>query len=114
MASCVVGRHARVGQPVLDVVHLGFHVEQRLERAADFLEHRAATVRQAVLRQVADRQRRRLDDLATVGLVDAGEHLEQRGLAGAVRPAQADTVSVADLPRDVVDERAVAEGFLEV
>ena len=99
---------------MLDVVHLGLHVEQRLEGAAGFLEDRAAAVRQAVLRQVADRQRVGLVDDAGVGLVDAGQHLEQRGLAGAVRAAQADAIAVADLPRDVVEQGAVAEGFGEV
>ncbi len=51
---------------------------------------------------------------AGVRLVEAGEHLEQRGLAGAVRPAQADTVAVADLPGDVIEQGAVAEGLGEV
>ena len=56
---------------MLDVVHLGLDVEQRLEGAAGFLEHGAAGVRQAVLREVADRQVRRLDDAAGVRLVES-------------------------------------------
>ena len=110
----LVLRDRRVAKPVLDVVHLGLDVEQRLKRAAGFLEDRAARVRQPVLRQVADRQVGRLDDRARVRLVEAGEHLQQRGLAGAVRAAQADAVAVRDLPRDVVDQGAVAERFGEV
>ena len=70
-------------------------------------------MRQAVLRQVADGQVGRLDDAAGVRLVEPGQHLEQRRLAGAVRPAQADTIAVADLPGDVVEQRAVAEGLGE-
>ena len=71
-------------------------------------------VGEAVLRQVADRQVGRLDDAAGVRLVEPGQHLEQRRLAGAVRPAQADAIAVADLPGDVVEQRAVAEGLGEV
>ena len=71
----------------------------------------APGVREAVLRQVADGERRRLDDGAAIGLVEAGEHLQQRGLAGAVRAAQADALAVRDLPRDVLEQYAFAEGL---
>ena len=71
-------------------------------------------MRQAVLRQVADGQRGRLEDRARVGLVEPGHHLQQRGLAGAVRTAQADALAIRDLPRDVVEEDAIAEGLGEV
>ena len=46
-----------------------------------------------------------------VRLVEPGHHLQQGGLAGAVRPAQADPLAIGDLPRDVVEEDAVAEGL---
>ena len=68
-----------------------------------FLEDGAAGVGEAVLRQVADGQRRRLEDGARVGLVEPGHHPQQRGLAGAVRAAQADALAIGDLPRDVVE-----------
>src|SRR6185503_7455998 len=48
---------------------------------------------QPVLREIADRQIRRLDDAALVGFVDAGEHLEERGLAGAVGAAEAHAIA---------------------
>ena len=51
----------------------------------------------------------RPEDGAVVGLVEAGEHPQQRGLAGAVRAAQADPVAVADVPGHVVEEDALAE-----
>ena len=47
------------------------------------------------------------------GLVGAGQHLEQRRLAGAVRSAQSDTIPVTDLPGDAIEERAVSEGLGE-
>ncbi len=68
---------------------------------------------ESVLRQVADRQPRRLDDLAGIGLVQPRENPQQRRLAGAVRAAQADTVAVGDLPGDVVEEDAIAERLRE-
>ena len=104
----------RVAEPLLERVHLGLHREQLAEGARRFVEDRAAGVGEAVLRQVADGQRRRLEDGARVGLVEPGHHLEQRRLAGAVRPAQADALAIRDLPRDVVEEDAVAEGLGEV
>ena len=70
-------------------------------------------VAEAVLRQVADRQPGGLEDRAGVGLVEPGQHLEQRGLAGAVRAAQADALAVVDLPADGVEQDAVAERFGE-
>ena len=99
----------RVAQPLLELVHLGLHRQQLGERAAGLLEDRAARVRQAVLRQVADGQRGGLEDRAGIGLVEPGHHPEQRGLAGAVRTAQADALASRDLPGDVVEQHAVAE-----
>ena len=105
---------AVVGEPVLERGDFGPHVEQRLERLPGFLDERPSGVVQAVLRQVADRQPRGLDDLPAVGLVEPGEHLEQRGLAGAVRPAEADAFAVVDLPADRVEEDAIAERLTQV
>ena len=68
---------------------------------------------QAVLRQIADGQPRGLDDQAAVRLVEAGEHLEQGRLAGAVRAAEADPLAVVDLPVDGVEEDAVAKRLAE-
>ena len=67
---------------------------------------------EAVLRQVAERQRIRLLDDAGVGLVEAREHLEQRRLAGPVRAAQADAVAVADLPGDVLEKGLSPNDFV--
>src|SRR5688572_20047615 len=98
---------------MLDIVHLGLDVEQRLKRRLRLLVHRAAAVSQAILRQVANREIGRLDHAARVRLVEAGEHLEERCLSGAVRTAEAYTIAVANLPGDVVEQGAVAKRFGE-
>src|SRR5688500_1934698 len=102
-----------VAEPLLECGDLVAHVEQRLEREAGFLEQRAAAVDQAVLREVAHRESGRLDDRAAVGLLEAGEHLEQRGFAGAVRSAEPDAFAVIDLPADRIEKHASAEGLSE-
>jgi hypothetical protein len=107
-------RRAVVAEPILERGDLRFHVEQGLEREAGLLEQGAPAVDEPVLRQVSDREAGRLDDLTGVRLVEAGEHLEQRRLAGAVRAAQPDALSVIDLPGDFVEKNAVAEGFREL
>src|SRR4029077_15322612 len=48
---------------------------------------------------------------AALGLIPPGDHAQQRRLAGAVRAAQADALAIGDLPRHVVEEHTVAEGF---
>ena len=105
---------AVVGEPILERGDLGAHVEQRLERLPGFFDERPSRVVEAVLRQVADRQPRGLDDQPAVGLVEPGQHLEQCRLARAVRAAEADAFAVVDLPADGVEEDAVAERLAQV
>src|SRR6185436_15385904 len=69
---------------------------------------------ESILREVADREIGRLDDAAGIGFVESRQHLEKRRLARAVGPAEADTIAVRDLPRDVVDQSAVAKRLTEV
>ena len=76
-------------------MHLGLHCQQIGKRRARFVEDRVPGVREAVLRQIADGQRRRLDNAAAVGLVEPREHFQQRGFAGAVRAAQADALAAS-------------------
>ncbi len=106
--------HAVVAQPRLERVHLGLPRQQVGEGRRRLVEQGPAAVVQAVLRQVADGQPARGDHLAGVGLVDAGQDAQQGGLAGPVRAAQADPLPIADLPGDVVEEDAVAEGLVEL
>ncbi len=104
---------ARIAEAPLEAVHLGLDCQERRERARRLLEHRVAGVREAVLRQVADGERRGREDGARVGLVEARHHPEEGGLAGAVGAAEAHALTVGDLPGDVVEEGAVAEGLGE-
>ena len=99
----------RIAEARFERVHLGLHREQRAERARSLVEHAAAGVVQPVLRQIADGERGRREDGSRVGLVEARHHLEQRRLAGPVRSAQADPFLVGDLPRDAIEQYAVAE-----
>ena len=48
------------------------------------------------------------------GLFLAGDHAEQRGLAGAVRPDHADDAAGRQLEGEIVDQEIVAETLLEV
>ncbi len=68
---------------------------------------------QAVLWEVADGEVVGLDDLARIRFIESGEHLEQRRLASPIRAAQAHPVATRQLPRDVVEQDAVAEGLGE-
>ncbi len=105
---------AGIGEPLLDGVHLGLLLEQGLKGEADLFVDRATGVGDAVLRQVADRLGGRLDDAARVGLFEAVQHPQQGRLAGAVRAAQSDALALADLPRHVVQQNPIAEGFRQV
>ncbi len=66
-----------------------------------FGEEGAATVLQAVLRQVTERRPLGRLDIAAVSLHLAGEHAQQGGLAGAVFAAQTDPVPRTQMPVDV-------------
>ena len=71
-------------------------------------------VREAVLRQVADRQRVGTHDAARVRLVEPGQHAQQRRLAGAVRSAQPDAIAIADLPGDASSSTRSANALCEL
>src|SRR4030095_4441398 len=68
---------------------------------------------EAVLREVADRQPARLDDVAAVRLVQAGQHLQKRRFSGAVRAAEADPLALFMLPAARVQKYAIAEPLAE-
>ena len=60
------------------------------------------------LAQVAHRQSGRMGDAARIGLPGAGQHLQQRRLAVAVAPDDADRIAVVDTQADRVEQRAGA------
>src|SRR5207248_6805092 len=62
-----------------------------------------------LLREIAERRVLRHRDLAGVGLLDPGDHLDQRGLPRPVRPDQRDSVPGADPDRGVVEQDPVPE-----
>ena len=101
----------RIGQRVFDAIDFGAGVEERLKRGRRFVDERAAGMVEAILREIPDGRRGRLDDQALVGVVEPGQDAQERGLAGSVRSAQADAVAVADLPGDVFEQHAFAEGL---
>ena len=107
-------RQVRIRQGVFDPVDLRAGLEQRPEGERRLVDQAAPGVVQAVLRQVADGQAGRLDDRAAIGLVEPGQDAEQSGLAGAVRPAEADAIAVADRPGHRVEQDAFAECLGEI
>ena len=77
---------------------------------ADGVEHGAGVVEQRLLRHVADAQALRLLQQAVVELLEPGDDLEQRRLAGAVAADQADALAGLERERRAVEQGDVAEG----
>src|SRR5262245_25933862 len=90
------------------------------EHGADVVLDIEAAKDRGLLRQVADAEARPLVhgqmgdvvaielDLAAVGLDQPGDHVEGRGLAGAVRPQQTDRLAAPHVDVDAVDHPAAA------
>jgi hypothetical protein len=72
-------------------------------------QERGAAAERQVLRQPADPHALGAGDLAVVDLLDAGDDLEQRGLARAVGPDQADAIVVADAQAGRVEDHPIGE-----
>ena len=94
-----------------------------LEHRDDILLDRHAAENRRLLRQIAEAEdrpavHRQLGDVlaveedpAAVGLHQAHHRIEAGGLAGAVRPEQADDFAAMDVERDVVKDRAAVVGL---
>ena len=92
-----------------------------LEHGADILLDGEAAKDRGFLRQIADAEpraliHRQLGDVvaiefdgAAIGLDQAGDHVEHRGLAGAVRAQQTDRLAAADIDADAAHDLAGAE-----
>ena len=92
-----------------------------LQHRADILLHGEAAEDRGFLRQIADAEpgaliHRQLGDVvavefdgAAIGLDQAGDHVEHRGLAGAVRAEQTHRLAAADIDADAAHDLARAE-----
>ena len=77
---------------------------------ADRVEDRAGAVELGLLRHVADAQPLGLLQQAVVELLEAGDHLQQRRLAGAVSADQADALACLERERGAVEQGDVTVG----
>ncbi len=104
----VVGAR-RIGHRGLELLQLGRDRADRA-RAVHHLGHRAAARHLAdVLAEVADGDAAIDRDLALVGLFLAGDHPEQRGLAGAVGADEADLLALLERRGGLDEENLVAD-----
>src|SRR5690606_39529441 len=98
---------ARLDLDTVDVEDVG--------TAGDLLEHGVVALqRRAALVDIGQLHGGAEDDLAGVRLLLAGDHLEQRRLAGAVGADDADDGAVGDDQREIVDQQPVAEALADV
>ena len=81
---------------------------------ADGVEDRAGVVELGLLRHVADAQALGLLQQAVVELLEPGDHLQQRRLAGAVAADQADPLARLERQRGAVEQGDVAVGEVRV
>ena len=80
-----------------------------VEAAGDLLPDGLLVIeRLARLVDVGQAHRRADADLAGIGCFGAGEHAEQRGLAGAVRADDADDAAARQVEAEVVDQQPLA------
>ena len=94
MMASISSARSGIAHGGLELAHLGGHVADR-PGAVHHLGDRAAAGHVAdILAEIADGDAAIDRDLAFVGLLLAGDHAEQRRLAGAVRPDQADLLAL--------------------
>ena len=65
----------------------------------------------AMLVERRDGKRRSEPHRACIRLQDSGEHVDQRGLAAAVRTDDADAVAALDADREIADDRTILIAF---
>jgi hypothetical protein len=95
-------RHAgaRVALDLVDIVRNG---------VADDPFHAGSVGERWMLRHVRERRQAAERDRSHVGLLEAGEHPEQRRLARAVRTDESDPIAVVDPEGDIGEKRRGAE-----
>ena len=93
-------------------LHLALAEHEHVVAAGDLLpDGLLAVERVARLVDIAELHRLADAERAGVGLLLAGDHAEQRGLAGAVRADDADDAAGRQLEGQVVDQQLVAEAL---
>ena len=101
------GRVLAAVHPLVADLHLVLAVRDLLPDGLLAVERVAALVDVRELDGVADAQR------AGVGLLLAGDHAEQRRLAGAVGADHADDAAARQREREVLDQQLVAEALAQ-
>jgi hypothetical protein len=107
---------ARLGGLEILAEHLDAVLERRyvLGRGERLVEHGAAGHLDGFLLEIAHDRVARTDDRAGIGVLLAGDDVEQRGLAGAVWPHESDPVSGANTQTRILEEDARAKRLREV
>ena len=93
---------------VLELVQLGRDLAHRTGAVHHLGDGAAAGHFADILAEIADGDAAIGRDLALVGQLAAGDHPEQGGLAGAVRPDQADLLALQQRRRGLDEEDLVA------
>ena len=88
-----------------------FDLAQIVENSHAFGENGAARKRQTVLRQVSGDDPFRDGQRSVIERLHPADHLQQRGLAGAVGADKADAVLRRDQPVEIFEQEFVAEAF---
>src|SRR5580698_8277101 len=111
----LVGALEVEGRAIAARIDLALAEHELVEAAGNFLPYVLLAV-ERIARLVDIAEMHRLADLdgAVVGRLLARDHAEQRGLAGAVRPDDADDAARRQLEGEIVDQKVVAEGFVEI
>ena len=104
----VRGRRDGVGTGGLHLGQLTFHALDidgaRSDGEADRLRAHERRVEVRLLGEQADGQAATRHDLAGIGLIAPGGQAQERRLAGAVDPDQADPIALGDGPADVIED----------
>jgi hypothetical protein len=98
-----------VGERLADGVETVHLPLDRGDRLLDVLEHRLALGQGRLLQQDADGRLGILDGVAVVGVLQPRHDLEQRRLASAVGPDDADLGTVQERQGDVVEHELLAK-----
>ena len=99
---------SRIAHRLLERFELVVEIADAAAAEDRLVEHRAPGHFLDVLAEVADRQLLRHRHIAVVGHFLAGDHPEQRRLAGAVRADEADLLAGVELKRRVDEENLPA------